>query len=218
MIARAISEGLEAHTVEELFEAHPVSPGDTFFIPAGTPHAIGPHMVLCEIQEYSDLTYRVYDYGRTDAHGNPRELHIEKALEVTDFAKKAGGGRVLHSADFVAAAPQPGKQSGHILAACHFFSAERQDFASRLDTQSNPFRFEVIVFLSGKGTIAWHDEESPYNAGECWFVPASLGKFSLSPQSQTSIIRTTVPNMGTLRGELRKKGMSAQEIDKVLFK
>src|SRR5271163_3059543 len=157
-------KALDAHTLEQLFEAHAVSPGDTFFIPAGTPHAIGPHMVLCEIQEYSDLTYRVYDYGRTDAHGNPRELHIEKALEVTDFAKKAGGGRVLHATDFVAGAPQPGKPAGHILAACHFFSAERQDFASRLDTQSNPFRFEVIVFLSGKGTVAWHDEKSPYNA------------------------------------------------------
>jgi len=212
-------KAIEERTVEKLFESHPVSPGDTFFIPAGTPHAIGPHMVLCEIQEYSDLTYRVYDYGRTDAHGNPRELHIEKALEVTDFAKTAPGGRispVLVGAQH--AAPRLGNPPSRMLAACHFFSAERQDFETDIETQSNPFRFEVVVFLSGKGIIAWQDQQSPYNAGECWFIPALLGKFSLSPQSATSIIRSAVPNMATLRGELQKEGMSAQEIDKVLFK
>ena len=149
-------EALVAHTVEELFESHPVQPGDTFFIPAGTPHAIGPNMILCEIQEYSDLTYRVYDYGRIDAHGNPRELHIEKALEVTDFAKTLGGGRVLHShpGDFAGAqhaAPLLGNQAGHLLAACPFFSAARQGFNARIDLQSNVARFEVIVILSGTG-------------------------------------------------------------------
>ncbi len=175
---------IAAHTVEALFEAHPVRPGDTFFIPAGTPHAIGPHMVLCEIQEYSDLTYRVYDYGRTDAHGNPRELHIEKALEVTDFANSAPGGRVR--------APQAADSKGHLLAACHFFSAVRQDFQSRLDTQSNPFRFEALIVLSGNGVLVWEDQETAYQAGECWFIPASLGRFSLTPEAQTSIIRSTV--------------------------
>jgi mannose-6-phosphate isomerase len=212
-------KAIEERTVEELFESHSVTPGDTFFIPAGTPHAIGPNMVLCEIQEYSDLTYRVYDYGRTDAHGNPRELHIEKALEVTDFAKTAPGGRVFpvqikaqHEGTHL------GDPSSRMLAACHFFSAERQDFAARIELQSNPFRFEVIVFLSGKGTLAWQDQQVAYNAGECWFIPAALGTFSLSPQSATSVIRSTVPNMATVRGELQKKGMSAQEIDKVLFK
>ncbi len=207
-------KAVEDHTVEELFESHPVSAGDTFFIPAGTPHAIGPNMILCEVQEYSDLTYRVYDYGRTDAHGNPRELHIEKALQVTDFAKSAAGGRVSPAAT----GGHPENQSNRVLAACHFFSAERQDFRERIETRSNPFRFEVIVVLSGSGTLAWQDQQSPYNAGECWFIPASLGNFSVSPKSATSIIRSTVPNMETVRGELQKKGMSAQEINKVLFK
>src|SRR5438876_6646431 len=55
-----------------LHDALPIS-GETFFVPAGTPHSIGPGMVLCEIQEYSDLTYRVYDYGRVDAQGRPRD-------------------------------------------------------------------------------------------------------------------------------------------------
>src|SRR5713226_6198198 len=73
---------LQKSSLEELFEDYPVQQGDTIFVPAGTPHTIGPGMVLCEIQEYSDLTYRVYDYGRVDATGKPRDLHVKKALEV----------------------------------------------------------------------------------------------------------------------------------------
>src|SRR5437764_14428204 len=60
-------EGLASHTLEELFETHSVRTGDTFFVPPGTPHSIGPNMVVCEVQEYSDLTYRVYDFARIDA-------------------------------------------------------------------------------------------------------------------------------------------------------
>src|SRR6266513_2144843 len=60
-------QGLASHKLEELFETHAVRTGDTFFVPAGTPHSIGPNMVVCEVQEYSDLTYRVYDFARIDA-------------------------------------------------------------------------------------------------------------------------------------------------------
>jgi mannose-6-phosphate isomerase len=216
-------KALDAHTVEQLFEAHSVIPGDTFFIPAGTPHAIGPHMVLCEIQEYSDLTYRVYDYGRKDAHGNPRELHIEKALEVTDFAKTAGGGRVLHSADFAGASREggtvssPGNQSSGILAACPFFSATRQDFATRIETRSTPARFEVVIILSGTGSIEWQGEQAKYQAGECWFIPGALGVFAFQPKAATSIIRSTVPDLAELRGALQKEGMRAEQLERVLF-
>src|SRR5689334_5875940 len=76
---------LADHTLEDLFQSHQVQAGDTFFLPAGTAHTIGPGMIVCEVQEYSDLTYRVYDYGRVDASGKPRELHVEKALQVIDF-------------------------------------------------------------------------------------------------------------------------------------
>ena len=87
---------LASKTLEDLFQSHEVHAGDTFFVPAGTPHTIGPDMVICEVQEYSDLTYRVYDYDRTDANGKPRELHVEKALEVLTF----GSARTAKSDDF----------------------------------------------------------------------------------------------------------------------
>ncbi len=83
-------KAMENRTLEDLFVHWRVQPGDTFFVPAGTPHTIGPGMVLCEIQEYSDLTYRVYDYGRVDGKGIPRELHIKKALDVIQFGRPIG--------------------------------------------------------------------------------------------------------------------------------
>jgi mannose-6-phosphate isomerase len=202
-------KALESHTLEKLFEAHAVRPGDTFFIPPGTPHAIGPGMVLCEIQEYSDLTYRVYDYGRTDAHGNPRELHIEKALDVTDFAKTAGASHVLESrVDF---------RESHLLAACSFFSAERRDFTAAAGFASDPARFNIVTILDGSGQIAWQNQQSAYRPGECWFIPATLGNYSLHPNAPTSMIGSTVPNLAELRSALEKQGMAPHEIASVLF-
>ena len=77
--------GIAQGNVEELFLRYTVHAGETYFVEPGTQHAILPGMIVCEVQEYSDLTYRVYDYGRVDGQGKPRELHLEKALEVTRF-------------------------------------------------------------------------------------------------------------------------------------
>jgi mannose-6-phosphate isomerase len=203
------SAAIAAHTVENLFESHPVNPGDTFFIAPGTPHAIGPGVVFCEVQEYSDLTYRVYDYGRTDAHGNPRELHIEKALAVTDFNKTVRAGRV-HAA-------WPAGPESHLLVGCYFFSVERQTFNSRIEIDSNPYRFELVVVLSGGGSIEWQDQKSLYIPGECWFMPAALGRYAFAPVSETVILRATVPNLSLLRAKLKDSGVPPQQIENVLF-
>src|SRR5580700_3217620 len=82
--AKELLRAIETQTLEDLFVRWPVEPGDAFFVPAGTPHTICPGMILCEVQEYSDITYRVYDYGRVDASGKPRELHVKKALDVIE--------------------------------------------------------------------------------------------------------------------------------------
>ena len=99
-------------------------PAIRFFVPAGTPHTIGPGMVVCEVQEYSDMTYRVYDYGRVDAHGKPRELHIDKALDVIKFRRD-------HLPERPRRLPPPrrGTLIDRLLAACRYFAAERWEFA-----------------------------------------------------------------------------------------
>src|SRR5258708_1292750 len=81
----SVQQAIEQVRLEELTHEEPVAPGDVVFVPAGTVHAIGGGVLLYELQEYSDVTYRMYDYGRLDAQGRPRELHIERSLDVSKY-------------------------------------------------------------------------------------------------------------------------------------
>lgn len=187
---------LADHTLEDLFQSHEAHAGDTFFIPAGMPHTIGPKMVICEVQEYSDLTYRIYDYDRRDANGKPRELHIEKALEVMNFNSDAGG----------KVAPRPllirKKRVGEFLVECPYFSASTFEFGQRIHMRMVPKpseRFSLWVFLEGEGKIGWsstshattgknHAGQFSYKQGECWFIPAEFGSRGYYPNTKTSLL------------------------------
>ncbi|GHO89852.1 class I mannose-6-phosphate isomerase [Dictyobacter formicarum] len=81
----AVRKAIEEVQLEELMQAEPVEAGDVVFVPAGTVHAIGSGILLYELQEYSDVTYRMYDYGRLTAAGTPRELHIDRSLDVSRY-------------------------------------------------------------------------------------------------------------------------------------
>jgi len=118
---KAFLAGLKDNSLESLFQTVPIRAGDSIFVPPGTLHAIGPGVVVCEVQEYSDLTYRVYDYGRVDAQGKPRKLHIEKALDVTNFGPARGGKTTDVSL------PAAGTAKRSLLAACSFFCHRKMD-------------------------------------------------------------------------------------------
>ena len=117
---RAIADG----SAEDCLEHVPMRTGDAVFVPAGTAHTIGPGLVLCEIQEHSDLTYRVYDYNRRDAKGQLRALHVEKALEVMRFGKQYGG-KIEPVRIHEAGADKT------YLASCRYFETARWDFSGR---------------------------------------------------------------------------------------
>jgi len=203
-------EGLASHTVEDLFEAHTVQTGDTFFVRPGTPHSIGPNLIVCEVQEYSDLTYRVYDFGRVDASGKPRELHVEKALQVMKFGKPANGKvpSMLLSAD---------SPTRSLLAACRYFATERWECSAKCEIAVDPERFELIVILEGAGSFAWADSAVLYHRGECWLVPASQGHVDVLPETTTSLIRTYVPDIPALRMELLRNGIATVALAQVIF-
>jgi mannose-6-phosphate isomerase len=203
-------EAMKENRLEEVFLSHSVSAGDTFFVAAGIPHTIGPRMVLCEVQQYSDLTYRVYDYGRVDSKGTPRELHIEKALEVMNFAA-APLSKVtpLHL---------PGERVHKtLLAACSYFATERWEFRATVQAESQSECFELLVILNGTGHIHWEGAPLAYQRGECWFIPAALGKFSLQPEQSTSLIRTYVPDLARLRAELRQVAIPQSQLAQTVF-
>ncbi len=201
---------IETKTLEDLFVHWRVQPGDTFFVPAGTPHTIGPRMVICEVQEYSDLTYRIYDYGRVDAHGKPRELHIQKALDVIEF------GRPIHGKVSRIRLPGQGLQK-YLLAACPYFATERWKDFTRVECDSNAEHFDLLVILTGSGEILWDAGSAKYQSGGCWLIPASLGKFALNPNETTKLLRTYVPDLPKLRAGLEQRGLSWQEIEKTVF-
>lgn len=203
-------EALSAGTLEELLESWPVHAGDSFFVPAGTPHTIGPGMILCEVQEYSDLTYRVYDYGRVNAQGQPRELHIEKALAVMHFGR-SNGGKTL-------AMPLRARGAQSVLlAACPYFAAERWEFAASAEMETNPEHFDVLVILGGSGDFLQDGSLAAYQRGETWFVPAALGTLRLAPRENTVLLRAYVPDLAALKENLRREGANETMIARVIF-
>ncbi|HXY26535.1 MAG TPA: type I phosphomannose isomerase catalytic subunit [Candidatus Acidoferrum sp.] len=206
----SFAKALENQTLEDLFQRYTVQTGDTYFVPARTPHTIGPDMVICEVQEYSDITYRVYDYGRVDAHGKPRELHVAKALEVVDFGDSQGG----KSRPLTIPA---GRASRTLLAACAYFATERWEFLATAPSDSTEGFFELLIVLAGKGYIHWHGSPRMYDQGQCWFLPASLGQYSMQPEQKSAVIRSYVPDLADLGAKLVRSGVSREELARTIF-
>ena len=181
---RAIAEG----TAEDCLERVAVRAGDAIFVPPGTAHTICPGVVLCEIQQHSDITYRVFDYNRVGADGKPRPLHIRQALSVMRFGEQSGGRcepvRVTH-----------GAITETFFAACRHFAAERWEFRERIAAVTSPEHFDLLVFLEGKGTIEFADGTEAYAPAEVWMLPAGLGAYQLVPESATTLLSTYVPDL-----------------------
>ena len=204
-------EAVESHgNLEDFLQSHEVHTGDTFFIPAGTPHTIGPGMTICEVQQYSDLTYRIYDYDRTDAQGRKRDLHIEKSLEVMKFNQS----QEIKTTPI--AMPAAGFQNT-LQAACPYFATEIWTIEKNLQSPSHLTHFDLLVVLNGAGTITSEGFRSPYHPGECWLIPAALGAFEFNPQQKTTVLRTYVPQLLTLRKFLYHAGCSEDQVARVAF-
>jgi len=224
-----VLDAIADNSLENLLEKYPVYNGDTFFVPAGTPHTIGPGMILCEVQEYSDLTYRLYDYGRKNAKGNPRELHVEKALDVMKFGETAGG-KIPPLSIYTAYRSHSKSKVGRnvtLLSTCRYFSAERWEFYEGIPmAYGRGFPFDILVVVNGKGKIGWrgtawkkgHDGSgsSDFEAGQCWFIPTPLG-VTLTPASHATMLRAYVPDLAVLRSALKVEGHSKAAIAGTLF-
>lgn len=181
---RAIASG----QAEQCLEHIPVGPGDAIFVPAGTVHTIGPGLVLCEIQQNSDLTYRVYDYGRLGPRGQPRPLHVEKAFDVINFGEQSGG-RVEPLRI------ERGPVTETYYVACRHFATEKWEFADRIAGATSAEHFDLLIFLEGRGRLCWRDASAAYAAAQVWMLPAALGAYHLEPGARTALLRTFVPDL-----------------------
>jgi mannose-6-phosphate isomerase len=202
---RAIDDG----TLESLVARIAVAPGDTIFVPPGTVHTIGAGIMLCEIMEQSDITYRVYDYKRKGPDGRERPLHVRQALDVINFGEQLGE-RV-----------NPVRVSGHgltqlYLAACRHFATERWEFDGRIGGVTSPGSFELLVVLSGAGTIESGQQKQPYARMQVWFLPATIGPYQLEPAEPTVLLHTYVPDLDEYCRRLADLGISSEEWSRII--
>jgi mannose-6-phosphate isomerase len=195
--------------VERCLSRLSVQTGDAFFVPAGSAHTIGPGMLLCEVQQHSDITYRFFDHNRRQADGLSRPLHVRQALDVLHFGPQRCGR--MHGVQV-----QQGSAKRTYLAACPYFATEIWEFAGAMDVKTCPDRFELLVPLGGHGRIHWRSESMPYSPGEAWMLPAALGEYHLASQSATKLLRTYVPDLEQLSRELAENGLSESQRSAIL--
>jgi mannose-6-phosphate isomerase len=195
--------------VEGLVQRLPVKAGEVIFVPAGTVHAIESGIVLFEIQQKSDLTYRVYDWGRRDAAtGRPRALHVEKSLDVMDYgpaprgaipALDLGGGRAL-------------------LVACPFFALESWFVSSTHIGATEAGTFEILTVLDGAGSLQADATTLPLARGTALVLPAALGEYTLRPQGALRLLRVTVPDLERdLLAPLRARGLDEARLAQTII-
>ncbi|URN96833.1 MAG: class I mannose-6-phosphate isomerase [Candidatus Pristimantibacillus lignocellulolyticus] len=177
-LAQAIADGNIMDSLQEVS----VKAGDAFYIPSGTVHALCSGVVVAEIQQNSDTTYRLYDYNRLGLDGQLRELHIEDSLAVVAY-EGAGASYVDTTA----------MQAGQWLtiATSPYFVVEKGVLSDSTTLTTSIDSFEIIVIAEGTGTISWGNEQQELAAGQCFLIPATLGAYTLN--GNLVVLRSIVP-------------------------
>lgn len=167
-----LKERVENNTVLEVLNKVEVHRGDTFFVKAGMIHAIGAGILICEIQQNSNCTYRLYDYDRRDKYGNPRELHLEKARQVA----------LLDAQDVDESAHQLTTFNGYDveeLASCKYFVCNKYTVSSEAYVEVDETSFCSILILEGEGVINVEDKTLQFKPADSFFVPAGRKKVTV---------------------------------------
>ena len=158
-------------TITDALARYDVKEDDTFFIPAGRIHAIGGGCVVAEIQQTSDVTYRIYDYKRKDKDGNYRELHTQLASESIDYTVLPN-----YRTEY-----QPAKNEGVQIAECPYFTTAIYDLTEPMTLDYSELdSFVILIAVKGEGTIAANGEEMEFKKGDTILLPATTGEVKVS--------------------------------------
>ena len=163
-----IKTAIEKNELLQTTKRIPVKKGDCYSVPAGLLHAICEGLIIVEVQQNSNLTYRVYDYDRKDSNGNKRELHIEKAVDVLDTSLQAK------------------KSTSSLLTDWRYFKCELITINKKMDFYCNNESFKCIIIVHGEVSVSCkiekHTDENTLllKKGETTFIPAGMGKYSLA--------------------------------------
>lgn len=151
--------------------------GDVYFIPAGRIHAIGRGILVAEIQQTSDVTYRIFDYNRTDASGNLRELHTELAIDALDYSYQEGGYKTKYELEPNQAAE---------LANCDYFTCNLIEMNTAIERDFYKLdSFIIYMNIGGEFIIEYQDGKENVKTGETVLIPASLEAFRITPISES---------------------------------
>ena len=170
MNAKTYLEHLENKTLPEILNFEPVKNGDTFFIEVGRVHAIGAGVLLAEIQQTSDITYRVYDWDRVDDQGQSRELHNDLAIDAIDF-NMPDNFKVDYSKT---------KNQSNKMVSCPYFTTSFIDLQGDLNKENRNDSFVIYICVEGEANIIYKDVYYSLKAGETILLPASLKTYQLS--------------------------------------
>ena len=166
---------IDAGTVDQVVHCITPKAGDSIFIPSGRLHAIGAGLLIYEIQQNSDTTYRVFDWNRLGLNGQPRELHVAESLRCIDFSDIE---------------PQMDKVEASTLASCPYFRVERLDLSGGSILENpEPDRFSIVTVISGE---LCSDDGTKYGAGDFLLLPRNAN--ALTASSQSTVLQTSIPH------------------------
>lgn len=173
-----VNEKLKDNTITEILNVDAVKKGETVFIPSGRIHALCKGSFVAEIQQTSDVTYRVYDYDRKDANGNARELHINDALEALDFSK----------VELPIIKPEEKKNTPVELVSCEYFTSNVIEFDTSMERDYMPIdSFVVLIGIEGEIVIGESNGKAEtLKAGEVILLPAALKDIVFIPKEKPS--------------------------------
>lgn len=160
---------LENKTLLSILDTKKVKKGDVFFLETGTVHAIGAGTVIAEIQQTSDITYRLYDFDRVDANGNTRELHVDLALEAINYDKVEAQKEYLKI-----------ENTSNEVVDCSYFTTNFIPLNGNLNVNKNQNSFTVYMCVDGDFELILNEEKYNYKKGDTVLIPASLTDFQLS--------------------------------------
>ena len=175
MTAGKYLKHLNDKTLTEILNFDKVKTGDTYFIEVGRVHAIGAGVLLAEIQQTSDITYRVYDWDRVDAHGNERELHNDLAIDAFDF-NMPDNFRVSYNKD---------QNTSNKMVSCPYFTTNYLKVTCPINKQNTYDSFLIYMCVEGEANIIANSSRETIKKGETILLPASIKDFEISSKNAT---------------------------------
>ena len=181
-----VGESLSDGSFPSLLQHYPIEKNQVYYVSPGTVHAVGKGALIAEVQENSDITYRMYDYDRVDKNGKKRDLHIKKALKILDYEPKSEPRQPIRVLRYT-----PGCAS-EILCRCKYFQAERLlintgDYNKSMNLSALPETFQVLLCIRGRAVMTGCGTEVPVQKGDCVFLPA--GKYETVIQGEADFVK-----------------------------